>query len=258
MNCINCLITKLTPLSYIQEWVNWYIYSIGFDKIFIYDGNETSDIVDTYKNNKHVFVINWSGKFNQLSAYRNFLDIIKIQGFDPTDTWVTNFDDDELLMIEDNNIKIKDLLKKHMTQSLGINMLHFGSNNLNNNIGGSQIDAFQKRTHVSHPSNNVIKMISRFDKIDDFNCVFTHNARTLTTTIEGHECSHIETKNPIDNKIWCNHYFTRSKSEFLNKINRGRADYSDAPKRSIMDFELIDNNSYIEDTRAINRKTLYM
>ena len=53
---------------------------------------------------------------------------------------------------------------------------------------------------------------------------------------------------PID-VIQLNHYFTKSKSEFKNKINRGRADT--IRQRTISDFD-VHNFNEIEDLLAYN------
>jgi hypothetical protein len=253
MKCGICLITKSTSIEYIKEWVDWYLISIGFDRIWIYDGNDTDEIFKLYADSKTVTVIQWPGSYNQLQAYRDFLKKQKTGEYEKMD-WIVNFDDDEFLMIENESVKIKDILKTHKTDSLGVNLLFFGSSGVDKKIGVSQIDNFTKRTRLDYPENKTIKMIAKVDKIENSNEMFTYNVKSLTTNVNGELCSDFQTKKPLDKVLWVNHYFTRSKEEFAAKIARGRADYSDAPKRSMAQLDYIDSFCFVTDERAKIRK----
>jgi hypothetical protein len=55
--------------------------------------------------------------------------------------------------------------------------------------------------------------------------------------------------NPIDDVAQLNHYFVKTKEEFINKINRGRAD--NGGTRTIEDFEPHNANE-IDDYNALN------
>jgi hypothetical protein len=254
MKCGISLITRLCPLVYLQEWVNWHL-AIGFDKIWIYDGNSVNETDISSLSSDNVTIIKWPGKHQQLNAYKDFVNKQKSLVYEKMD-WIVNIDDDEFVMIEQNGVSIKDILEAHETDSLAINLLTFGSSGFEKRIGNSQIEQFTKRTNLFYPENKLIKMIAKLDKIDSPNEVFTYRVRSLTTNVKGEVCTHIQMSRPLDSIIWVNHYFTRSKEEFTTKIKRGRADFSDAPKRFLGQLDHIDKLATVEDLRAVVRKSL--
>lgn len=50
------------------------------------------------------------------------------------------------------------------------------------------------------------------------------------------------------NKIQINHYFTKSKEEWIKRRSFGMADHTDDKKRTLKDFEEYDNNELYDDS----------
>ena len=219
--------------NYIQEWCDYHL-KIGFDDIFIYQNDWRTSI-----SGNNIFKFELDGRAKQREAYKKFINDYYNQ-YD----WAAFFDVDEFLVLKKHN-NIKEFISDYNDfLSVGINWVFFGDNGLefaDNDY--SVIRRFIKRQKLV---NKHIKSIVKLRK-------------NLIMDVHNPACSWVNTNkninsgpfnnNPSDDIAQINHYFTKTKDEFIKKRERGRAD--DGTIRNMSDFY---NNNFneIEDLTALN------
>lgn len=226
--------------NYIHEWLNYYL-NIGIDCIYVYQNNWRVNIL-----NEQIKLIPFDGECKQLPAYNDFLSKYKGE-YD----WVCFFDVDEFLVLKKHN-NIKEFINEYSNyDSIAINWVLFGNNNMeeiiNNNY--SVIERFTKRQNCV---NRHIKVIVKMDS----NARYTQQPHS--TSLPWVDTNYCIGNGPFnyagDNNIaQINHYFCKTKKEFINKLNKGRADISSNVSRPITDFDLHNKND-IDDFLALELK----
>lgn len=201
----------------IEDWVNYH-FSIGFDRIVIFDNNSKVSIKKVLKGYiKHGIVVVEDidlNEFPQLSAYATFLKY-----FGPSTRWAAFIDIDEYINIK-KEYDIADFLDKYLAYAaIGINWKIFGSNG-----------------HITRPKNKVIESYT--------SCLHSHSLiksivqpEMVSRVMSPH---HFEFKNsycvnehfipilgprsyPTTEEVQINHYYFKSQQDFEQKINRGFA-----------------------------------
>jgi hypothetical protein len=228
--------------NYITEWVNYH-KKIGFDSIFIYENNWSCSIEDP-----NVTKIRFDGKPKQRESYNHFYE--NSNDFD----WVAFFDVDEFLVLKKHK-DVKDFLKDYEDYlSVGINWVLFGDNGIN---------------HVGDDYNVIKRFTKRQIGVDPhIKSIVNLNRCRAKMGVHSPQCKWVDpdkilnegpyNKNGNDNIAQINHYFCKTKDEFINKIERGRSD--NGKFRDISDFdphnknEVLDLNAYnffIDDNNNI-------
>lgn len=193
--------------NYIKEWIE-YNLKLGFDDVFIYQNNWYYPI-----KHENVYLIEINGYGKQVYAYNHF-----IASYYKEYDWVAFFDVDEFLVLKKHeNVKrfIGDY-KDH--QSIGINWVLFGDNNLKFEGKYSILDRFTKRQYgVNKHIKCIIKMnpTIKYDVHCPINC---HSVDTNYNTFLGPFNSIGD-----DNVAQLNHYYCKTKEEWFNKRNKGVA-----------------------------------
>lgn len=218
--------------NYINEWVGYHL-KLGFDKIYIYENDWFSNI-----NHPDVITIPVNGPRQQIPVYNHFIKEYK-NDYD----WVAFLDVDEFIVLKKHN-NIHELMEQYPdTPALGINWVFFGDNNQIFNGDYSLIKRFTKR---QENPNEHIKSIVNPKKVIMMN-VHSHIGQCIDTNGKRIDNSPFNPNGPID-VVQINHYFTKTKEEFITKINRGRADTG--TYRDISDFDKYNINE-IEDLTAL-------
>jgi hypothetical protein len=219
--------------NYINEWVDYHL-KLGFDKIYIYENDWTSSIVQP-----NVITTPVNGTRQQIPMYNHFINQYKNE-YD----WVAFLDVDEFIVLKKHN-SIHELMEQYPdTLALGINWVLFGDNNKTFNGEYSVLERFTKRQEVV---NDHIKSIVNPKQVIMMN-VHSHVGQCIDTNGKMINNPPFNPNGPID-VVQINHYFTKTKEEFVKKINRGRADIG--TYRDISDFDKHNINE-IEDLTALN------
>jgi hypothetical protein len=219
---------------YIEEWINYHI-KLGVSNVVIYQNNWI------YKgSNPNVDLIEFNGKTKQISAYRHFMN-----NYHDKFDWAVFIDVDEFIVLKKHKTLEEFILSCGDTNVISMNWVLFGDNG-HKELGEdtSVLRRFTKRQNKSNPH---IKSISRVNT----SILFTnpHSTNQIWIDTNGKRGSGpYNIDGPID-VIQLNHYFTKTKPEFKNKISRGRADT--IRQRSISDFD-VHNFNEIEDLLAYN------
>jgi len=220
--------------NYIEEWIDYH-RKLKFDKFFIYQNNWrfSKDFDDVVK-------CKLNGETKQLTAYNHFIRN-NYWDFD----WVAFFDVDEFLVLKKHN-NIKEFLEEYSEcDAIGINWVIFGDNNLQSITEWSVINRFTKR---QLSVNSHIKSIVRLCK-DGEKPIFNNPHNVDLNWVDTHKRVNNGpmSKIPSDDIAQLNHYFVKTKQEFMRKIQRGRADIH--IKRNVDEFDIMNFNE-IEDLNA--------
>lgn len=212
--------------KYIREWIEYHLI-IGVDHFYIYD-NESEDnlhrILLPYINNGIVSYLFCPGSAMQTSAYND-----AIARFKGSNHWMAFIDVDEFIVLRPSYAtKLSDFLKMYENfDMLGINWCVFDSNNhetcptkgfvlsnytrchaIDDNLANRHLKCIVKPQSIQICTNPHYMILKHSKKAVD------ENFNTLITPFP----PHVTFK-----KIQINHYYSKSKEEYISKISRGRA-----------------------------------
>ncbi len=246
-----CAIIKDCFTPYLFEWFNYH-HSIGVDHFFIYDNGSEIPIWEIVKqlpftDNIHIETI--AGTTKQLPVYDRCLDSIK-KSLLPHCDRVAFIDDDEFIVCENNDIKAT-LSEYEEFSGLGISWRMFGSSGIKERTLINQREKFTQRTTIDYSPNQHIKsIVNPFKTIGHANNPHSFNySDGYCVNVNKEPVDSAFTK-PIWNKIWIDHYFTRSLEEWKEKAARGRSDTGTT--RSFSEFYEVDANCSGRKPNAIH------
>lgn len=219
--------------SYIQEWID-YNKKLGFDNIFIYQNDWRCSIEDP-----KVIKLEFDGSNKQVQAYNHFIKS-NLNNYD----WAAFFDVDEFLALKKHN-NIKDFIQEYSDyNAIGINWYLFGDNGHEGvDDEYSVLKRFTKRQSSINPHiKSIIKLTSNV-------VMDVHNPNCLWTNTDKKTNMGPFNKPGNDDIAVINHYFGKTKQEFLLKCERGRADTT--TKRKLDEFDSHNFND-VEDLSAYN------
>ncbi len=207
-----CLIVK-DENDYLQEWLDHH-RAIGIDHFFIYDNNSRIPINKTIINNKDVTIKIWTNdELNTQS--RAYEDCCK-RNLDYD--YIAFIDTDEFIILNGFNT-IKDLLKSFDMpfDALAMSWRFYGQ---------PQPYFLEKKTmydYVYYHENNHVKCLVNPKLVIKFPSPHVPELEGVTinemgVTVQGHLSPH------TSKDIWIKHIWTRSESEFLEKLKRGSGD----------------------------------
>ena len=243
---------------YIKEWIEYHLL-LGINHFYLYD-NESSDnlheILRPYIDKGIVTYIYCPGKKMQMPAYND-----AIARFKKNSHWMAFIDADEFIVLnpEYSNQIMKFMEPFENYDMLGINWSMFDFNDHETQPQSGFVISNYTRCFADddHPINRHQKCIVKPSSAKI--CINPHhihlkfgnkavdeNFQKLTPLLS----PHVNIK-----KIRINHYFSKSKEEYLKKINRGKADALDKRpfNKSSYDFSQagtkqseVDLSSFIE------------
>jgi hypothetical protein len=222
---------------YIDEWVSYHL-KLGFDKIFVYENNWR---FSGDNHNDSVIKIPFDGECKQMESYHNF-----IRTFGQEYDWAAFFDVDEFLVLKKHK-NIQEFIGEYNEYDcVSINWVLFGDNGLDSvqNDDYSVLNRFTKR------QIGVDQHVKTILNLRSHNPIFhtPHSPSNLTWVDTNHQKGGGPLNSNGDDSIaQINHYFCKTKEEFISKISRGRSDIGTF--RTIDDF-IPHNHNSIEDLTA--------
>jgi hypothetical protein len=223
--------------EYIQEWIDYHV-KLGFDKIFIYQNNWRCEFI----NNEKVVKLILDGENKQRKAYNDF-----IRSYKKEYDWAAFFDVDEFLVLKKHE-NIHHFIKDYNEfNSISINWVLFGDNGISKiNEEKSVLKRFTKRQiKINEHVKSIVKLSNNFR-------MNVHSPTIRSCSPEREIILGPFNPKGSDKIAQLNHYFCKTKEEFLKKINRGRADTSQIRyRRTMNDFDKHNFND-IEDLTAYN------
>lgn len=226
--------------KYIEEWILFH-QLVGVEKFYIYDNGSTDGVYDILKKYIEIGLVEYKylpGKMKQLVAYNHSLYVnrykTKYMGFIDADEFV-------IPNIGELPDLVDKLISKYNASGIAINWRMYGSSNHYNKKNGLVIENYRYRSLDNFEPNKHIKTICNPRKV-----LFVRNPhfpiyfKGYSIDENGHKVSGPFNEGGSCDILRINHYFTKSKEDYICKMNRGKADCFS--KRDMSDFYKHDKN----------------
>jgi glycosyltransferase involved in cell wall biosynthesis len=240
-----CCIVK-NEASYLEEWIEFHRLQ-GVEHFFIYDNlsiDNTAEVLQGYVEDGLVTLSLWPQHPGQLTAYNDALSRKELRS-----KWVAFIDADEFLFPTSGPDLPAVLHEFEAYSGIAVFWLIFGSSGHITRPHGLVTEAFVNRAPDAHGLNGVFKSIVQADK-------------TLKTAGNPHQFHFTtgfvvnENDQPLTNvqfpvpnasfeKIRINHYFSKSREEWQEKVKRGRACTADP------NLQRDDNTFHVHDRNEV-------
>ena len=184
-----CAIAK-DENEYLEEWIEHHL-SCGFDKITVYDNGSKEKLTSD-----KAVIIERLGDKQQIPCYMSHIK-------DTQATWTAFIDIDEFYIGN-----VKELTEKYKEyDSLLIPWVMYGAGGQLKKSEGKVMDRFKVKSEYQG-IKSCFKTLARPNKIGRFSNPHDTDIKNKILITEAH----------------LNHYFTKSYDEWVEKVNRGRAD----------------------------------
>lgn len=232
---------------YIKEWIRYHS-SVGVQHFYIYDNDSDDDVGRVLEEFESlVTVVKIQGPVRQIDAYndaiRRFKFKTKYMGMIDADEFIFRVDGDHQLVP-----LIDMLLSNREYGGLVVNWALFGSSGYEARPKGLVTSNFIYRAHDEFGKNRLVKTICNPRKV--FYFYVSHAANYLPGYFAVNEdlkkVDGPETKVPSLNRIRLNHYYSKSKSEFIKKRARGSGEVLGL--RNMSEFDEHDKNDVYDDS----------
>ena len=231
LNIKVCLCTPVKDENrYIREFIEFY-KNYGVDKIFLYDNNDIQGekikpIIMDYLNKGFIKIMNWRGKKKSLYPMMNDCYKKNYRHYD----WIVFYEVDEYIHLKNyNNIKLylnQEKFKK--CQTIHLNWVYHTDNNLINYDNRKLRERFPEvepkaKNNITN-TNPLVKSIIK----GNIHNITIDNVHQLNEKLKG--CNGFGESQTIYggrshgadySYYYIDHYFSKSLSEFVEKINKG-------------------------------------
>ena len=234
-----CLIIK-DENEYINEWLKWHI-EIGFEHFFICDNDSKIPIRQSVKDDYIPFctfidypTINGN---TQLACYNDILN-----KYGKTTKWLAFIDTDEFIRTTDGR-NINDFLKDYEEyDGIYAQWIIYNANGLIKKSDEPQRVRFTEIIN-KYPSLSEGKSIVQPSKIFSMGCHFPSGVLKNRNIVDSNFRRMFSPLSEFskNNKIFVDHYFTRSYEEWLEKVKRGNPE-SKEPCEKYNEFFLYNPN----------------
>lgn len=216
---------------YLREWIEWH-KKMGVEKFYIYDNGSTdgtSEILQPYIKSGLVDYRYYPGYRRQIAAYDDCISRHRMET-----RWLAFIDIDEFIVPQKDKTITEFLKRFEDFAAVEINWLVYGSGGLEAKSDLPVMKRFRSHSLPSHHLNRHVKTIVDPRKVAAM--TGCHEAARLTgKAADSHGESitrNFREREPQTDVIRVNHYAVKSKEEFLEKQNRGRAS---GKKRNVPD-----------------------
>ena len=240
---------------YLREWVKFH-KAVGVDRVILFDNNECSESVSNllhdYIKSGYVIFHHFPGVAQQYSAYQYAVAHYKDQS-----KYMAFIDIDEFLLSASLNVSLKGQIESILQAAgknvagIAVNWRMYGSSGLQDPpVGFGVVDNYLYRAMDSEGIvNGVIKTIANPRRIWKYRDAHypIYFFPFYSVNEDGRRCEgpFNRTGKPVL-KLRINHYFTKSKTEWMERRSRPVADRAEGHRRSTeklkSDFDKYDQN----------------
>lgn len=221
---------------YLREWIEFHRLA-GVERFYLYQNRSEDDwqaVLDPFVNEGVVEITDWSmAPPAQMQAYQHFIDRHKGEP-----GWVAILDCDEFLF-SPCYPSIADVLDQvpESWGAVGVNWLMFGASGQEAPSAEPVIERFTFRRADNFHAHVHIKTVGRMDHMEGSGSDPHHfRVRGGTFSENGERIEGPFSPHPSHRLLRINHYHTKSRQEYLQRIARGKAD-GEAP-RDRAEFDL--------------------
>lgn len=234
---------------YIREWIEYYKI-LGFDRFYIFDNDSTDNTKEKISKYIDQGLVDYNkipGKARQMDAYNEALKKSKKES-----KYLAIVDADEYIFMLQPHRKLVDEIdeifnKNNSIGGVGLNWMIFGSSHFKTMPQGLVTQSYLYRSNYNFGVNKHIKTICNpravVGILNPHYVEYKKNYWAVDAL--GNRIDGPMAKNSPNMKLRINHYFTKSKEEFLQKRARGMADQEKI--RDMSDFKLHDRNDVYDD-----------
>ena len=245
-----CAIFK-NEAPFLREWVAYH-QLVGFTDFYLFDNDSTdggAQELDDLVQKSNVRVIKWPFRPGQAAAYQYF-----IENFAKNHAWVAFLDIDEFVHPLDAD-NVGDLLKRaDQFSGMLIHWLNFGSSGHESRPVGLVLENYHERLPDSAATHRHVKSFARGASLIAEAGVHVMRISGPVCNARGEAIENIA----IQEKAYLsgmviNHYYTKSREDWKDKVNRGRATTEDphVQKKLAWFDEQYTKVSQIEDRRIM-------
>ena len=237
--------------AYIDEWIRYHRL-VGIDRFFIYDNGSTDDtrnILQKYVEEGIVVLREYPGRGQQLNVYNDALKRYKLQA-----KYIAFIDVDEFLYScePDKTVKqeVLELFARNpRAGSLAVNWRMFGSSGHETKPEGGVLENYLYRARENGKGNECIKTIVNPRRV--YKYIHSHYPmyykKFYSVDENGRRVEGWEHPVTTIKKLRINHYFTKSKEEWIIRRKLGRVDRKYYEIRTMEEFYAHDNNDIYDD-----------
>lgn len=239
--------------AYVEEWLRYHL-AVGADHFYIYDNGSTDNmpqVLAPYVEKGIVTYRLYPGVARQIPAYND-----AIQNYRMESRYIAFIDTDEFLFPlspEDTLPQVVDRILALDPHAAGVavNWRVFGSSHLEKKPEGGVLKNFVWRAAEDGQGNDCIKSVVNPRKVAFFNHVHypLYNLGCYAIDETGKKVP--TWSNPVKEitQLRINHYFTKSKEEWIQRRSQGRATTGNKSlNRTIEEFYQHDNNDIFDDS----------
>ena len=233
--------------AYIKEWVDYHLMQ-GIECIYLYDNDSTDnmrEVLVPYIEKEKVIYTKFPGRGRQIEAYND-----AIKRFKNETKYMAFIDCDEFLVPENSEMTLIDTIEMIMKKDIhsggiAVNWRMYGSSGYENKPEGGVLENFLYRGDCNARGNDCVKTIANPRLIKKYAhphypCYYLgyYNINEKGKRVKrwSNDCGETEL-------IRINHYFTKSKEEWIKRRNQGQADRKNKNDvRTIDEFYEHDHN----------------
>lgn len=232
---------------YIKEWVEYHLKQ-GVDCIYLYDNDSTDnmrEILDSYIRSGEVIYTIFPGRARQFDAYND-----AIRRFKNETKYMAFIDCDEFLVPEDKKLSLIDTIEMIMKKDkhsggIAVNWRMYGSSGHESKPKGGVLENFVYRGDYKARGSDCVKTIANPRTIWKY--AHPHFPRYrfgyYNINEKGERVKGWSNKCGDTEWIRINHYFTKSKEEWIKRRSQGQVDRKDRNDiRTIDEFYEHDHN----------------
>jgi len=240
-----CLIVKDEDEDYLREWVDYHT-RIGVEYFIIYDNQSAVPVRETLADvvaQGRAVVLDIHGKYMQDPAYTHCRNCIG-----NASRWIGFLDADEFIFPKTQD-DLREFLRDYEAYGgLAVNWSVFGSSGYTEKPAGMQIEHFIYRVPNNPRGRGLVKSIVQPQHVINLQTphafFYEHGFPCVGENFDVVEQSF----RPVSTaKIQINHYVLRSRTQFLKKLERGRADHGQSAYHRLEYFDETDQECVIED-----------
>lgn len=226
---------------YFKEWLDWHL-GIGVEKFYIYDNGSTDttrEVLQPYIEKGTVEYHPFPGQKRQLAAYD---DCLARHRYDTR--WIAFIDLDEFITPITDDSATDFLRRMEGFPAVEINWLVYGSSGHLKKSDLPVRERFRRHSVSHHILNRHVKSIVNPRRV--YIMIGSHEAARINgkaADSHGNEVrKSFRDRMPQHDVIRINHYAVRSREEFVEKQNRGRASgrQRPVPESYFTEFDLND------------------
>ena len=232
---------------FLREWIAYH-RCIGIDEFVLYDNESTDAGADTVSHWPGVTVFPWPQRPGQIPAYTHFH-----ANYGTHYDWAAFIDIDEFINPFTGDIRTL-LSRAAIHSAMLLNWLSFGPNDHGTRPAGLVIENYTMRLPVHDMCNRGVKSIVRMSDMTGAWSPHHQHVSGVVCDPDGKTVPNDHEPRTCHSNAVINHYYTRSRQDWAEKLARGRADTDVVSEQRLWSwFDIYRANSTECDNTMVRR-----